>query len=669
MIRFLQTPTRTKKIVLGGLLIVICFLMVITLIPGISSGDFSGTTRGTLAKVGGEDVLSSDVQVIARNMGRQQFPRGVPEGLTAYFMQSAAHNAIMEKALEVEAHRMGLSVDDSELRDFLQHGQFGDIFFPNGNFVGQEQYADLVSQDFGMSVAQFEQALKAQLLVNKLQGAVSAGVAVSDDEVRQSYRKKNAKVKVQYAILSVEDLKKKINPRDAELKAFYDQRKASYANSIPEKRQAKYVIIDSASSFQQLKAKVTPDQIKQYYDQHQSEFQTPEEVKASHILIRTPAPGPDGKPDQKGVDEARTKAQDILKKLRAGGNFAEIAKKESQDPSSAVKGGDLGWFRRGAMVGEFDKAAFAQPVGQVGDLVQSQFGFHIIKVEDKHAAGEKPLSAVKDQIASEVVQQEAVKAAQQQASSVLAQATKEGIDKAAAANQLKSQTSDWFTRTDSLPGIGTAPDFMTAVFSAKPNDAPQIVKYSGGIAIAGMPTEKYAVFQVTGDKPPATPTFEEIKTKLTDDFKGFRAGQVMAQKVQEMADRAHAEHDLKKAAAEVGATLKTSNLVSATEQVPDLGSMGGAASVAFDLKQGEISGPLNLGGSGAVLQVVEKQEPSDEDFTKDKDQIRDGLLRQKEQQRVQMFVVGLRERMEKEGKIKINKDEWSRVVGAGVPTS
>ena len=669
MIRFLQTPTRTKKIVLGGLLIVICLLMVITLIPGITAGDFGGSSQGTLAKVGGEDVRSADVQVLARNMGRQQFPRGVPEGLTAYFMQSAANNAIMSKTLEVEAHRLGLSVSDAELRDYLQHGQLGDLFFPNGNFVGQDQYADLVSQDFQMGVAQFEQVVKSQLLVTKLQGAVSAGIAVSDDEVRQEYRKKNAKVKVQYAVLSIDELKKKITSTDAELKTFFQQNGARYQNSIPEKRQAKYIVIDSAAPFQQLKASLKPEQIKQYYDQHQSEFQIPEEVKASHILIKTPPPGPDGKPDQKGVDAARAKAQDILKKLRAGGNFAEIAKKESADTSSAVKGGDLGWFRRGAMVGEFDKAAFSQPVGQIGDLVQSQFGFHIIKVEDKHAAGVKPLNEVKDQVASAVVQQEALKQTQDLANKILADAAKEGIEKAAAANHLTSQTSDWFTRTDSLPAIGTAPDFMTAAFSAKPNEAPQVVKYSGAVAIAGVPTDKYAVFQVTGVKLPSSPTFDEIKSKISDDFKAFRASQMMAQKVQEMADRAHAEHDLKKAAAEVGATVKTSNLVSATEQVPDLGSMDGAAAVAFDLKQGEISGALSLGSSGAVLQVVEKQEPSNDDFAKDKDQIRDGLLRQKEQQRMQMFVVGLRERMEKDGKIRINKDEWSRVVGAGVPTS
>jgi peptidyl-prolyl cis-trans isomerase D len=210
---------------------------------------------------------------------------------------------------------------------------------------------------------------------------------------------------------------------------------------------------------------------------------------------------------------------------------------------------------------------------------------------------------------------------------------------------------------------------MNAVFAAKANDAPQLVKTASGGATGGVLVEHYAIVQVTGVEPPRTPSYDEIKSKVADDFKTFRAQQLVTQKTQELADRAHAEHDLKKAAAEVGATVKTSDLVDANGQLPDLGSMQGPAAVAFDLKQGEISGPLNFGQTGGVIQVVEKQEPSEADFAKDKDQIRDQLLRQKEQERMQMYIFGLREKMQKDGKIKINQDEWSRVVGGPAPTS
>jgi peptidyl-prolyl cis-trans isomerase D len=144
---------------------------------------------------------------------------------------------------------------------------------------------------------------------------------------------------------------------------------------------------------------------------------------------------------------------------------------------------------------------------------------------------------------------------------------------------------------------------------------------------------------------------------------------MLVQKVQELADRAHAEHDLKKAAKEIGATVKSSDLVSPSGQVPDIGAMSGPASAAFELKNGEISGPLSLGDKGSVLQITEKQEASPDEFAKQKDQIRETLLDSKRQMRLELFISGVRQRMEKEGKIRINKDEWTRVMGAPPATT
>jgi peptidyl-prolyl cis-trans isomerase D len=171
------------------------------------------------------------------------------------------------------------------------------------------------------------------------------------------------------------------------------------------------------------------------------------------------------------------------------------------------------------------------------------------------------------------------------------------------------------------------------------------------------------VFEVTKIVPPRTPSFEEIKDRVANEFKSQRAAAALSTKTREMADRAHAEHDLAKAAKEAGATLKTSELVSRTQPVPDIGSMSGPANVAFTLKQGEISGPLNLGASQAALQVVERQEPSlsGPEFAKQRDQLRERLSGQKRQQVINQFVTDLGARMEKEGKIKINKTEMDNL--------
>jgi peptidyl-prolyl cis-trans isomerase D len=268
-------------------------------------------------------------------------------------------------------------------------------------------------------------------------------------------------------------------------------------------------------------------------------------------------------------------------------------------------------------------------------------------VDDKQDAHMKSLAEVKDQIEPLVRLNKAQKAAQSEASALLTQARSQGMDKAAAAKGLQLVTTDFVSKSDSLPGIGSSPSFMEAVFGEPDKSAPDQAQLPQG----------YAIFQVQAIKPPATPTFEEIRSRVESEFKNERSAQLLTQKTQELSDRAKADHDLKKAAKELGATVKTSDFVSPDGQVPDIGSMTGPASVAFTLKPGDISGPLDSGNTGAVLSVLEKQQPTDQDFATKKDQIRDSLLQAKQGELFGMFVANLREQMEKSKKIKINQDE------------
>ena len=155
------------------------------------------------------------------------------------------------------------------------------------------------------------------------------------------------------------------------------------------------------------KVSVTPNELQQYYNQHQDEYRIPETVTVRHILIKTPAPDADGKVDQKAVDAARAKAEDIAKQLKAGANFADLAKKYSDDPGSAKDGGLLPPLTRGRTVPEFEQAAFNTPVGQTTGVIRTSYGFHIIHVEAKQQARLKPLDEVKAQIEPILKQQKA----------------------------------------------------------------------------------------------------------------------------------------------------------------------------------------------------------------------------------------------------------------------
>jgi peptidyl-prolyl cis-trans isomerase D len=359
MIRFLQTPGKAKKYILGGLLLVICAAMVITLIPGGFLGDAFGfgAPAGVLATVGDQEVTLNEAQQTARFMGRQQFGgRSVPPQLMSFLTRQAVESLVVQKAMLVEADRMGLKVSDEELRDALQRA-FAQQLFPGGNFVGQDIYENFVQQSFEMSVPQFETQFKIELLLSKLRNVVEGAATVSDTELQQSYRRQNTKVKFDYAVLTYDDIMKQIKPTDAELKAYFDNHKDVYKNAIPEKRKAQYVFVDTSKVAD--KIQVTPEELRRYYTQHQDEYRVPEQVNLRQIVIKTPAPGPDGKVDQKALQAARQKAQEVLSKIKAGGNFAELAKKYSEDTATAKNGGELGNVQRGQTMPEIDKVAFS----------------------------------------------------------------------------------------------------------------------------------------------------------------------------------------------------------------------------------------------------------------------------------------------------------------------
>ena len=649
MIRFLQTPGPVKKVVLSSILLVFCGAMVITLIPGGLGTNFGfggGPAAGVVATVGDQDVTRQEVLRAAQNMLRQQFPRGNAMGsqLLPFFTSRAADQLITEKALISEAKRVGFLATDEDVLDELQHGQYAPIFFPGGKYIGKEAAENLLTQN-DVTVPEFEEGMKDNILITKLRNLVAAAASVSDREIRQEFEKRNAKVKFQYAVIREADLRKGIHPAESELKAFYERNKPTYNNSIPEKRKIAYVLLDSSKLAAE--TQVTPEDLRSYYDQHRDEYRVPEQVNVRHILVKTPPAGADGKVDQKAMDDAKAKAEGILKQLKAGAKFEDLAKRNSDDPGSAKNGGSLGWIGRGHTVPEFEKLAFSLPKGGTSELVKSSYGFHIIHVDDKQDAHVKSLDEVKAQIEPLIKQQKATRAAEAQANALLTQARNNGLEQAAGAKGLQMITADFFSRNESLPGIGSSPQFADAVFGEGEKSPPDMVQVQSG----------FVIFKLLAVKPPATPTFEEIHARVEQEFQNERANQLLRQKTQELSDRAKAEHDLKKAAKELGATLKTSDFVLPSGQVPDVGSMTGPAAVAFTLKPGEISGPINSGATGAVLQVLEKQEPTADEFAQKKDEIRDSLVQQKQGELFGLFVNNLRQQMEKSGKIKINEEE------------
>ncbi len=647
MIRFLQSGSKAAKYILGGFLIVLALAMVTYLIPGFMSGSDTTNRSGVVASVGGEDIRTEDVSKLVQ---QQMQAQRVPDFYVPVLTQQALQQLIQTQEIRYAAERMGLKAYDSEVRDEIQNGPYKQVFYPGGKWIGQKEYVDLLAQH-QLTPAVFEAQVRDDVLRRKLFEAIVAGVSVIPAEIEQAYKDKNLKVKFQYAVLNQADIDKEIKPTEADLKAFYDANKARYENSIPEKRQLRYFVLLDKDA--ESKVAVSPQEVQRTYNDNLQQYRLPERAKVRHIQINSPAPGPDGKTDPKAVDAARSKAMDVFKQLKAGGNFAELAKKYSEDTLTAQNGGELGWILKGQFPNpDTEKAAFSQERGQFSEPIQTPLGFEIIQTEEKDTARVKPLAEVKDEIEKTLKEQKVSALVDRLANTAQDTAQKQGLDKAAAQAGVQVLESNPVGRTDSLPGLGSAPDVMSAVF-ADDGKTPAVQRFSQG----------YVVYQVTKVIPARTPSLEEIKDRLTSDFKMDRGNELLQKRAKEMADRAHAEHSLEKAAKEFGATVKTSELVGRTSQVPEIGSMSGAAGAAFSLKPGEISGPINLPQKAAVLALLERQEASvtDPEFAQQRDAIREQLSNQKQQQALELFMSNVEARLKKEGKLKFNKSEIDRL--------
>jgi peptidyl-prolyl cis-trans isomerase D len=637
MIRFLQTPGRFKKYVLGGILLIFCLTLVITLVP-TGAGDSTLTKSGVLAKVGGEEITIQSLQTWVR----QQTGRDM--NMSGPIVDQALQAEIRQKAMLQEADRLGLRVTDAELVDYLHKGQAGQMFFPKGEFIGQDKYNEFW-QERNTTAAEVESQMKQKLLMDKLQDTVTAGAQVPTEDVQREFTKQNTQVKLAYAVVKGDEIAKTINPKESELKAYYDLHKAQYATPLPEKRKVRYIVIDFAKLQDQIKP--TQQEVEDYYNKNLEQFRVPEEIKVSQIVIKVPP-----KADAKTDEAAKAKAEDILKQLRAGANFADLAKRYSEDEGTAQNGGSMGQFiRRSSAQGmgtEFEQA-FSIPTGQVSGVIKTEFGYKIMKVDDRHEARLKPLEEVKPLIQTQVASRNAQDQANKLADEVSKQAASEGLDAAAAKNHLAVTESAWFGRDGSLPSIGTSSEFTDAVFRTKEKSPPSQVGISTG----------YVIYQLAGVKPPVPPTYDDVRDKVVVDFKQEQTNSMAFKKAQELSDRAHKLNDLPRAAKELGIAVETtSGFEGPTGEARDLGSLRGGASVAFSMKPGEISSPIRTEGKNmAVLSVVDRKEPTAADFAKSGDQIRETLLEQKRNEMLQLYTEGLKQTLEKEGKIKINQQQ------------
>jgi peptidyl-prolyl cis-trans isomerase D len=658
MIRFLQRDSRVVKAFFVVIIGMASVSMVVYLIPGLTGqGAAAGDTYAVIYPHWYSRVLSSGstvsqekVDKMARaQLAQQRYPDNPM--ILGLFEQRVGQQLIQQQILLDEAEKLGIRATPDDVRKYLQTGQAGEVLFPGGKFIGEDRYADLVATRFNMSVPEFEEDVRDDIVIRRLQAMITAGVTVGDKDVRDDYRKGAIKIKFDYAVISADELRKGINPSDSDLEAFFNKNKARYSTAVPEERKITYF----AFTPNELPGGVpqpTQQEIKAYFTQHQSEYSTPEQARSRHILIKVDA-GADAKTDA----AAKAKAEDLLKQIKAGGNFADLAKKNSDDPGSKDSGGELPFAQHGTMVPEFDKAIFTQKIGDT-EIVKSQFGYHIVQVEERKPAHAQDLSEVLPTIQATLIRQKAAAAEDGYAHALASEATKNGLEKTAAAHKLEVVTTPQVGRQGVISALPDGSQLISKAFEAKQGDPPQSAQTGEG----------YAIFQVTGIQPAHAPTFADWKTHVLDDYRTEQLPQLLTAKTRELADKAKAGNDLAKAAKDVGAMVKTSDLVGPDGQVPDLGQVAQVAPQLMDLTVGGFSGPIDTGRNGVVAKILDKQEPSAEDIAKNFDQTRDQMLEQRRQDAFSIFLSSVTDDYKKNKRIRMNAkaQQGPQIPGTGM---
>jgi peptidyl-prolyl cis-trans isomerase D len=616
----------------------VCVAFVLFYIPDFLRGSGADATSGdTVAKVDGREITSADFRRTYQaqlQAYRSAYGGNMSDQLLKQLgiEQQILQQMVDERAALAEAERLGIKVSDEEVRQRIFAMP---AFQENGGFIGETRYEQLLRmQRPPMIASEFEDNVRRGLAVEKLRGSLTDWLSVNDKDLEKEYRRRNDKVKLSVVSFTADSFRTQVNASDAEVSSYFDAHKNDF--KIPEKRKIRYLLIDVEA----LRAKtiVPAADIEREYNNNSEQYTTPEQVRASHILLKT-----------EGKDDAtvKAKAEGLLKQAKGGADFAELAKKNSEDEASAKNGGDLDYFGRGRMVPEFDQAVFAMQPGTISDLVKTQYGYHIIKLVDKKTTTTRPLAEVRQQLTDQLAYQRAQAQAADLAQNLEKQIAKPAdLDKVAKAQGLTVQESGFFARDEPILGLGPSPEAANKAFDMKTNDVTGPLRASRGF-----------VFQTLVAKQDSyVPKVDEVKDRVREEVVKQKARDLSKQKAAELAAKLKSAPDFEKAAKAAGVEAKTTELITQDAPIPDLGAAPAVEDAAFKLAVGAVSDPIATDNGTAVIKVVEKKSVTPEEWTSSKDRFRDELLTDRRNRFFSAYMVKAKQKM----KIEVNRESLTR---------
>lgn len=538
------------------------------------------------------------------------------------FIQAQALGQLIDlELLTQEAQRLGFQVDEAELREAIANQR---DFQRNGRF-DKDFYLQLLQQN-GYKPAEFEELQRRRMLAGKVQGVVRSGVHVTDEELKEQFRYENERLTLGFIRVPAAAFLEQVAVNEDDVRAYFVAHQEAYRE--PDRVRIRLVEFRPENFL----ADVTPsdEAVLTYYDAHLDEYRRPEEVRARHILFRMEADA-----DEAAKAAVRARAEEVLTKAKGGADFAELATRYSQD-ATAENGGDLGRFGRGVMVPPFETAAFALEPGQISEIVETPFGLHIIKVEEKSPERVESLESVRAAIVETLKTQQGRQVAMHKAEEAHEQLLDgKDLGAIAAAYGVSVQTPRPFSLHEPIEGLGERPELVKEAFATDAGEAGEIMTFPSG----------YIIFTVEEHVPSAIPELDAIRGRVEQDLRRERAAGLAKERAEVLRAKIKSAADLEMVAAEDRLAVgRSGDVARRSPYVNEIGNAEALKEAAFRLTLDAPVAPTVFEVDGdAIIAVLEERIPADETrFEAERDALRHRAQVSAENSAMQRFLAHLK---------------------------
>jgi peptidyl-prolyl cis-trans isomerase D len=594
------------------LIVIVAFIVTSVVYFGGGSRTDGGDPR-VVATVNGEEIpverfrrMQANAVQAYEQLTRQRLTPEMAErlGLNQQVIRDLVTDAVVVQAAE----REGIRVPDAELRARIQEMR---EFQEDGAF-SRDRYLRVLRQA-RLDPGEFESELRRQLLRRKIETLVKDGAKVSEEELRQAYASRADRVRAAWASLDTAPLVAQVKVPDAELEPYVKAHQAQFTR--PERRRLQYVVLTP----RQFAQPVGDAEAEAYYKERAAEFETPRRVRVAHVLVRVPPVG-----GSEAENRSRAKVEDVIRRARAGEDFAKLAREISEDTANAAQGGDLGFVGPGELVPQFEQPAFALKKGEVSPApVRTPFGYHAIKVLDIQEGGRTPFKEAAARIKEKLGVQRSDAAARKRADEVRAplQAAK---DFAAEARTLGLTPRDTlYSRGVTLDGVGRDPRLDESIWALAVGGVSSPVKTAGG----------YVIVKVEGQLPAGVPPLADIKDQVMEAIKRERGEALATDRAQALVATLEKGGDFAATARADGFTTGEVGFFSRNEPPKERGTLPGPVLLAaLQTAVGQYSRPVKTGSAVWVVRPLERQPADPRGFATQRADLEKQLLEQKRTQ-------------------------------------